>query len=253
MRLARSVNKPKDGKPKPASAKAAIFACFGHPERLLLAVQRLVANDFAGKTVSYRLIINNLQNCVRAKGPRLPRGREDVMSALSLVKGSGRLRSRVVGISLLLLIPLSVLGQAPFTCTTNNGTITITGYVGPAGPVVIPTTVNGLPVTGINKQAFEGNPFSPITNLTSVTIPSSVTSIGEEAFVFCTSLTSLALGAGVTNFGENAFGASGLTNVTISNGATCLGFGIFSGCSRLGSIVIPNSIYKHPRLCVRTM
>ena len=37
----------------------------------------------------------------------------------------------------------------PYTYTTNNGTITITGYTGPGGAVTIPGTINGLPVTSI--------------------------------------------------------------------------------------------------------
>ena len=62
------------------------------------------------------------------------------------------------------------------TYTTNNGTITITGYTGPGGAVTIPSTINGLPVTSIGNYAF-----SNCTSLTSVTIPDSVTSIGLGA------------------------------------------------------------------------
>jgi len=61
--------------------------------------------------------------------------------------------------------------------TTNNGAITITGYTGPGGAVTIPDTINGLPVTSIGEEAFED-----CANLTTVTIPSSVASIGDWAF-----------------------------------------------------------------------
>ena len=70
--------------------------------------------------------------------------------------------------------------QVPFNYTTNNGTITITGYTGPGGAVTIPDTINGLPVTSIGDYAF-----CNCTSLTSVTIPNSVTSIGDEAFSYC--------------------------------------------------------------------
>ena len=86
--------------------------------------------------------------------------------------------------------------EAQFTWTTNNGTITITGYTGPGGAVTIPSTINGLPVTSIGDRAFL-NCYS----LTSVTIGSSVTSIGDYAFYDCTSLTSVTIPDSVTNIG----------------------------------------------------
>ena len=50
---------------------------------------------------------------------------------------------------LLLLLTLPAVVQAQFNYTTNNGTITITGYTGPGGAVAIPDTIDGLPVTRI--------------------------------------------------------------------------------------------------------
>ncbi len=65
--------------------------------------------------------------------------------------------------------------QAQFDYTTNAGTITITHYAGPGGVVTIPATINGLPVTSIGNYALSSN--GPI----SLTIPASVTNIGEYA------------------------------------------------------------------------
>ena len=76
----------------------------------------------------------------------------------------------------LLLLALPAVVQAQFTYTNNNGTLTITGYDGPAGAVSIPAAVNGLPVTSIGDKAF-----GSCTNLTNVTIPASITSIGQRA------------------------------------------------------------------------
>ncbi len=84
--------------------------------------------------------------------------------------------------------------QGQFIYTTNTGSITITGYSGSGGAVIIPSTiiVNGvsLPVTGIGADAF-----LDLTSLTSVTIPGSVISIGYDAFVDCTSLISITVDA----------------------------------------------------------
>jgi PKD repeat protein len=71
---------------------------------------------------------------------------------------------------------------ATFTYSTNNGTITITGYQGSGGVVTIPPSINGLPVTSIAQQAFF---FSSITD---ILIPGSVTYIGGYAFEYCTKL-----------------------------------------------------------------
>ena len=75
-------------------------------------------------------------------------------------------------ILILLLALAPMMTQAQFTFTTNSGAITINGYNPAAGlNVVIPAGTNGYPVTSIGDEAFY-NCF----NLTSVTIPSSVTS-----------------------------------------------------------------------------
>ena len=73
--------------------------------------------------------------------------------------------------------------QAQFNYTNNgDGTVTITGYTGPVTAVTIPNTINGLPVTSIGYDAFYNGATPGPGILTSVTIPDSVTSIGDFAF-----------------------------------------------------------------------
>jgi BspA type Leucine rich repeat region (6 copies) len=108
------------------------------------------------------------------------------------------------------LLALPAVVQAQFTYTTNNGTITITGYTGSGGAVTIPDTINGLPVTSIGDDAFEG------TALTSVTIPGNVTDIGFDAFFYCNNLTSVTIPNSVTNIGDEAFAnCYNLTAITV--------------------------------------
>ncbi len=93
-------------------------------------------------------------------------------------------------------------------------------------------------VTSIGEYAFYN-----CSGLTSVTIPNSVTSIGESAFRGCSGLTSVTIPNSVTTIGERAFyNCSGLTSVTIGNSVTSIGNSAFSGCSGLTSVTIPNSV-----------
>ncbi len=78
---------------------------------------------------------------------------------------------------------------------------------------------------------------------TEITIPNSVTEIGERAFEDCTGLTSVTIGNSVTSIGNSAFyGCRGLTSVTFGSSVTSIGDWAFSYCTGLKSITIPNSV-----------
>ena len=85
--------------------------------------------------------------------------------------------------------------------------------------------------------------FCYCSSLTSVTIPDSVTSIGDDAFYRCRSLTSVVIGNGVTNIGADAFyDCSSLTSVVIGNGVTSIGDYEFCSFRSLKSVVIGNGV-----------
>ena len=77
------------------------------------------------------------------------------------------------------------VAAATNTFDFNLTTGTITKYNGTDTVVVIPSKINGVTVTTIGTDAFLG------LNITSVTIPASVTEIGSNAFAGCTNLTSV--------------------------------------------------------------
>jgi len=109
-----------------------------------------------------------------------------------------------------------------------NGKVTITGvtedFVG--GNVVIPNTLGGYPVVAIGDEALYG-----CSNITSITLPDSITSIGNAAFGRCENLTSITIPDSVTNIGDYAFClCTSLTSITIPNSVTSIGEGVFIGC-----------------------
>jgi hypothetical protein len=120
----------------------------------------------------------------------------------------------------------------PYNCTTDNGTIAVNQYTGSGGAVIIPSTVNGLPVTRIGDYTFY-----QCTSLTSVTIPDSVTSIGTNAFYNCTGLTNVIIPNSVINIANNAFvHCSSLTSVTIPNNVASIGNFAFNNCTSLTGV-----------------
>lgn len=134
----------------------------------------------------------------------------------------------------LLMLPFA--GRAQFSFTTNNGTITITGYTGTNSSVIIPAETNGYPVTDIGLAAFSG-----CTNLAYVSIPDTVGNIDVEAFENA-GLTNLVIPDSVTNIDIAAFlECTNLIEVTTGNGVMTIGGSAFSGCD-FTNFVIPASL-----------
>ncbi|MGH7993148.1 MAG: leucine-rich repeat domain-containing protein [Limisphaerales bacterium] len=144
---------------------------------------------------------------------------------------------------LLALWALSAAAQpdSDFAIIGNNGQVTIEGYVGPVGPVVIPPTIYGWTVVAIDDYAFNGF-YSP-PNVTSITIPDTVTRIGYRSFWECTTLTNVAMGNGVISMGDEEFeDCNGLTSVSLSTNLANIGAWAFYPCGGLTTITIPNSV-----------
>ena len=93
-------------------------------------------------------------------------------------------------------------------------------------------------VTSIGYSAFYG-----CIRLTSLTLPSSVTSIDGRAFYGCSSLFGLTLPSSVTSIGSSAFEACyGLFSLTLPSSVTEIGESAFRGCSGLTSLTLPSSV-----------
>jgi len=123
----------------------------------------------------------------------------------------------LLSLCVLLLFTLSANTQAAtvedLTYEIYQEEVFITGCSTDAyGALIIPDTIEGLPVRGINNEAFKG-----CSNLTSIIIPDGIRTIGNSAFLGC----------------------SKLTEITIPDSVTSIGSAIFSGCSKLTSITVP--------------
>ena len=117
-----------------------------------------------------------------------------------------------------------------------NGKIIITDCDRAVTSVSIPSRIAGLPVTEIGHMAFYF-----CNDLTSVTIPGSVTIIGSGAFTACNSLVSVKMGNGVTTIEDGAFSGCPLTSITIPNSVTTIEGGAFANC-RLTSVTISDRV-----------
>ncbi len=104
--------------------------------------------------------------------------------------------------------------------------------------LVIPTILEGYPVTKIEEHAF----FCA-DKLEGIAIPSTVTSIENSAFMYCSSITNIVIPQSVTNIGYGAFRhCNNMTNIILGENILNLGDYAFDGCSNLISVDVPNSI-----------
>ena len=98
---------------------------------------------------------------------------------------------------------------------------------------------NQYAVTKINDRVFSGN-----TNLTSVTLPESLTTLGIRTFGGCQSLKTIKIPSGVTTIPDQCFdGCSSLESVTIPEGVTDIGAYAFGSCN-LNALTLPESLEK---------
>ena len=113
--------------------------------------------------------------------------------------------ARLLAILLSLLTSPTV--KAEFTYITNDASITITGYTGSGGVITIPGQIGDMPVTTIGTNAFFGSA------VTTVTIPASIISIQDQAFLYCENLTCVYFQGNAPILGVSVFGAIGLVGL----------------------------------------
>ena len=128
-----------------------------------------------------------------------------------------------------------------------DGNATITGYSGSVSALAIPQTIDGHTVVAIGDDAFRG------TCLVNVTIPDTVTEIGDWAFSACKQLSTVQLSNNLTKLGLHVFSdCTSLTSIRIPKSletaysSTWYPGGPFSGCVALQSVELETGMTKIP-------
>ena len=117
-----------------------------------------------------------------------------------------------------------------------DGTVTIEGldYYIAKGDIVVPEAINGKTVSRIGSDVFSYKQF-----ITSVTLPSGVTEIADNAFYMCVGLEKVVIPERVISIGENCFAlCESLTEVTIPYSAKTIGDKMFTDCKNLRTAYI---------------
>ena len=181
------------------------------------------------------------------------------------------LNGKMIGILAVLLVLFMAAGVAEEERTDTSGqwkyvledgSATITGYMEePSGDLIIPSELDGYPVTSIGEGTFYENDtiasviipigvkrieqaaFYDCGSLETVTLPDGLVEIGESAFESCMSLTYIEIPESVEEIGNLAFSDSGLQSIKLPGGLTALPWGVFSG-SALTSIQFPETVYS---------
>ena len=133
-----------------------------------------------------------------------------------------------------------------FNVSYENGEAIVTEYRGKdVETLVIPSEIDGKPVTKIGKDAFEYHDFKKVVipntvkviernafyscgKLSEVVIPSSVTKIGTRAFYNCTSLSNVVIPSGVATIDSYAFYYTNIKNIVIPSSVTSMGSYVFN-------------------------
>ena len=119
---------------------------------------------------------------------------------------------------------------------SGDGYYILASYYGDEENVIIPQKYNGKPIQGIGDRAFEDR-----SNLLSIEIPDSVTSLGYRAFGGCTSLVSVTVPGTMVSIYTTAFeNCTGLKSVVFEDGVRSIDG--FMGCTALESVTVPDSV-----------
>lgn len=128
---------------------------------------------------------------------------------------------------------LGVVTEGNFAYAIIDGNASIVRYLGTEDNIVIPSVLGEAQVTSLYKSAFSG------CTAVSITVPESITQIGEKAFAGCSNLVELNLKQNVESIGAEAFcDCISVEKITIGGACREIGESAFYGCLSLTEIAI---------------
>lgn len=135
----------------------------------------------------------------------------------------------------------NIISAEDFDYEIVDGGVTITKYKGKDSNVVIPEDIKGVPVVEVGFYAFEAD-----GNVKTISLPESVTSIGEGAFLSCSALEQINLPTGLTEIGEGAFaGCASISEITVPAAVKRIHEGAFAGCTSLKILTVLSTELKY--------
>ncbi len=121
-----------------------------------------------------------------------------------------------------------------------NGSAILMYAYEPSETVIVPSEINGYPVTKINTGAFNES-----HTVSSVVLPDTVTSMGVGVFQNCDMLQSIRLPLGITEIPVSAFsGCNSLKEINIPEGVTRIGGAAFYECETITTAILPQSLKR---------
>jgi len=174
--------------------------------------------------------------------------------AVNTHRAKGYLFPSILGL-IFVAFPGSLHAQFTYTITTNL-TVTISGYTGPGGSVIIPSTLSGFPVTSI-QGAFYNN-----QTITNVWIPNTVSNIGGNAFLYCFNLVAINVDTSSPYYSSSdgvlfnksqsqlvQYPPGKAGSYTVPDTVTDIAAWAMGACQRLTSVVVPTSVTNMVQAC----
>lgn len=136
------------------------------------------------------------------------------------------------------------IGGVVYQFDSSDNTYTVAASPDAMGTVALQAYIDGYPVTKIAAKAFQGN-----TDLLGLSMPYTITEIGEWAFAECPNMEQITLSPSITEIPASCFYSSGLTECVVPEGVTAIGADAFKECDIMQELILPSTLKTVGRDC----